>query len=229
VRFSPDSRLVAYVSDESGRNEVYVRPFNPSSGLGDSKWQVSKDGGLGLVQWRQDGKELYYLAADGGVMVTDVATSPSFRSGTPRLLFRAPATFPLTGVFEREGTNAPECSNNGYPICEQGSISRSGQRFVFNVPIPPERSETTVAPAILAKYVGTYSEPAGIDWTVTLEGNQLMIQRIGREKTRLFAESDTKFFLRIINGDFEFVKDDKGDVICLFLYRGGAPMQLIRQ
>ena len=58
VRFSPDSRFVAYVSDESGQNEVYVRPFDPASGLGDAKWQVSKEGGLGLVQWRQDGREL---------------------------------------------------------------------------------------------------------------------------------------------------------------------------
>ena len=229
VRFSPDSRFVAYVSDESGRNEVYVRPFDPSSGLADAKWQVSKEGGLGLVQWRQDGRELYYLAPDGGVMVVDVTTTPSFQSGTPELLFRAPPTFPLVGVFEREGTNAPECSNNGVPNCEQGSISRDGQRFVFNVPQPPQRSEVTVAPGILAKYTGTYAESRGIEWAVTLEGNQLMIQRIGRQKVPLFAESETRFFLKVVNGDFEFLTDDKGGVICLFLYRGGAPTQLIRQ
>ena len=56
-----------------------------------------------------------------------------------------------------------------------------------------------------------------------------MIQRTGRAKVPLFAESETKFFLKIANGDFEFVKDDKGDVICLFMYRGGSPTQLIRK
>ena len=162
-------------------------------------------------------------------MAVDVATTPSFRSGTPKLLFRAPPTFQLVGVFEREGTNAPECSNNGNPNCEQGSISRDGQRFVFNVAQPPERSEVTVAPAILAQYTGTYADNNGIEWTVTVESNQLMIQRIGREKAPLFAESEAKFFLKASNGDFEFVKDDRGNVICLFLYRGGGPTQLTRR
>ena len=72
VRFSPDSHFVAYVSDESGRNEVYVRTFSSSSGLGDTTWQVSREGGLGLVQWRLDGKELYYLTPNGGVMVSEI-------------------------------------------------------------------------------------------------------------------------------------------------------------
>jgi Tol biopolymer transport system component len=229
VRFSPDSRFVAYVSDESGRNEVYVRPFEQSSGLGDMKWQVSTEGGLGLIQWRRDGKEMYYLAPDGGVMAVDVTTVPSFHAGSPKTLFRVPPAFPLVGVFEREGTNAPECSNNGLPNCEQGSISRSGERFVFNVPLPPDRKAITIPPAILAKYVGTYSESSGIEWTVTLEGGQLLIQRTGRQKVPLFPESETTFFLKIVNGDFEFVKDDGGKVICIFLYRGGAPIQLVRQ
>ena len=64
---------------------------------------------------------------------------------------------------------------------------------------------------------------------MTLEGNQLMIQRIGRGKAPLFAESETTFSLKVANGDFEFVEDDRGEVICLFLYRGGAPTQLIRK
>ena len=108
-------------------------------------------------------------------------------------------------------------------------MSRNGQQFVFNVPLLPERREVTVARSILAKYLGTYAEPNGIEWVVTLEGNQLMIQRTGREKAPLFAESETMFFLKASNGDFEFAKDDNGNVICLFLYRGGGPTQLTRK
>ena len=102
---------------------------------------------------------------------------------------------------------------------------------MFAVPLPPERNQVTVAPGILAQYTGTYVQSlrGELDWVVTLEGNQLMIQRTGREKAPLFAESDTKFFLNASNGDFEFVKDDEGDVKYLFMYRGDAPTQLIRQ
>jgi hypothetical protein len=229
LRFSPDSRYVAYVSDESGRNEVYVRPFDSSRlSLGASKWQVSKDGGLGLITWRRDGRELLYLAKDGGVMAVDVTTNPEFQAGTPQLLFRAPGTFYLEGIFGREGTNDPDCSESNPSTCEQGSISRDGQRFAFNVPLPPPRNEVTVAPAILAQYTGVYS-----DRVVTLEGNQLMIQPQGREKVPLFAESETRFFMKATYGDFEFVRDNNGAVKYLFFYRrdvgGGVPRQWIRQ
>jgi hypothetical protein len=194
------------------------------------KWQVSKDGGRGLVQWRRDGRELYYLAADGGMMAVDVTTTPTFRAGVQTRLIQAPSTFELEGIFERGGTNALECSC-AIAGCEQGSISRDGQRFVFAVPLPPERTPVTVAPAILAQYTGTYVETQRLllEWVVTLEGNQLMIQRSGREKAPLFAESETRFFLKASNGDFEFTKDEKGDVKYLFLYRGGGPTQLIRE
>lgn len=231
ARFSPDGRFLAYASDESGRNEVYVRPFDPSGGLlKGEKWQVSKEGGLGLVQWRRDGRELYYLAADGSMMAVDVTTTPTFSAGLQRRLFRVPSTFELEGVFERGGTNALECSC-AVAGCEQGSISRDGQRFVFAVPLPPERTPVALAPAILAQYTGTYAETQRLllDWVVTLEGDQLMIQRTGREKAPLFAESETRFFLKASNADFEFKRNEKGDVKYLFLYRGGGPTQSIRQ
>jgi hypothetical protein len=61
-RFAPDARFLAYRSDESGRWEVFVRAFDSSSGFvpAGGKWQVS-NGGLGMVHWRRDGRELLYL------------------------------------------------------------------------------------------------------------------------------------------------------------------------
>ena len=80
--FSPDGRYVAYVSSESGRSEIYVRPF-PEGGV---KWQVSISGGT-QPRWRRDGKELFYVEEDQ-LMAVSVSTAQGFSWGTPKLLFR---------------------------------------------------------------------------------------------------------------------------------------------
>ena len=82
AKFSPDGRFVAYVSDESGRNEVYVRPFPGAEG----KWQVSGNGGI-QPRWSKDGKELFYVERDT-LMTVAVATTPSFTSGAATRLFQ---------------------------------------------------------------------------------------------------------------------------------------------
>lgn len=78
--------------NESGRNEIYVRPFDTASVTGSSstggqpisgKWMVSKDGGTTAL-WRRDGKELFYLSLDGKVMAVDVSTSGVFHAGVPK-------------------------------------------------------------------------------------------------------------------------------------------------
>lgn len=82
-RFSPDGKWVAYTSDESGRYEVYVRPF-PS---GSSKWRVSPDGGE-LPHWRGDGKEIYYLTPDRKLMAAAVnAGRDGLTVSVPQQLF----------------------------------------------------------------------------------------------------------------------------------------------
>jgi len=84
-KFSPDARWVAYVSGESGVAEVYVRPFSPSEG----KWQVSTGGG-GQVQWRHDGKELFYVTLDGKLMAATVKLGLRFEASSPAVLFTIP-------------------------------------------------------------------------------------------------------------------------------------------
>ena len=82
------------------------------------------------------------------------------------------------------------------------------------------RTETKVSPAILAKYVGTYELQPGVDNVVTLEGDQLMTQLTGQQKLPLFAESETKFFLRVVDAQVEFIKDQQGAVTHLLLRQG---------
>jgi hypothetical protein len=83
------------------------------------------------------------------------------------------------------------------------------------------RKEIAVSPAILATYVGTYELKPGFDLVITLEGSQLMAQATGQPKFPLFAESETTFFLKVVDAQVEFGKDEKG-VTYLVLHQGAA-------
>jgi Tol biopolymer transport system component len=93
-QFSPDGRWVAYMSDESGRSEIYVRPFPGTSspgaadGRAGGQWQISTVGGTS-PRWGPGGKELYYLAPDGTLMAAPIAvTGATIEAGRPAALFR---------------------------------------------------------------------------------------------------------------------------------------------
>jgi Tol biopolymer transport system component len=109
--FSPDTAWVAYTSDESGREEVYVQPF-PTTG---PKYRISANGGTEPT-WRGDGRELFFLAPDGTVMAATVSTAKGFEAGTPQALFASGVAF----------------TGNRH----QYAVTRDGQRFLVNVPQP---------------------------------------------------------------------------------------------
>jgi Tol biopolymer transport system component len=87
-QLSPDSRWMAYTSDESGQREVYVRPFP----AGDQQWKISTGGGE-QPRWRGDGKEMFYVALDGKMMTVPIraASAPtfSFEPAIPVPLFQS--------------------------------------------------------------------------------------------------------------------------------------------
>ena len=109
-RFSPDGRWVAYESDESGRNEIYVQTFPDLA----RKVQVSTGGGTAPV-WRGDGRELFFRSPDDRLMVVRISSSgPQIETGTPSVLFALPAG------PNRAGSSA------------WYAASRDGQRFLVN-------------------------------------------------------------------------------------------------
>jgi len=85
---SPDGRYIAFISDESGRFEVYVRAFPSSEG----KWRISTDGGRQPV-WARDGREIFYRDGDK-MMAVPVETGALFQMGKPAVLFEAPFSDP---------------------------------------------------------------------------------------------------------------------------------------
>ena len=92
-RISPDGRWMAYSSNESGKQGVYVTRF-PEPGL---TWQVSTNGG-GFPVWRRDGRELFYRAPDGKIMAVPVAPRSDFAAGAPIPLFQPRAALGGLGV-----------------------------------------------------------------------------------------------------------------------------------
>jgi Tol biopolymer transport system component/DNA-binding winged helix-turn-helix (wHTH) protein len=84
-KLSPDGRYLAYLSDESGRHEVYVRQFP----AGNRKWPVSS-GGASQLRWSRDGREIFYVEA-GTLMAVPVRTGSDFEAGSPSRLFSHPA------------------------------------------------------------------------------------------------------------------------------------------
>jgi Tol biopolymer transport system component len=83
-QFSPDARWIAYSSDETGKNEIYVQAF-PGGG---KKRQISL-GGAAFPRWRRDGKEILYVAPGGRLMSVEVKPGPVFEASAPRNLFAA--------------------------------------------------------------------------------------------------------------------------------------------
>ena len=89
--FSPDGLWLAYVSDETGRNEVYVQSYPSGSG----RWIISAGGG-NEPAWSADGRTLFYRNADA-MMEVSIQTSPTFKAGAPHVVFERSLK---TGVYE---------------------------------------------------------------------------------------------------------------------------------
>jgi serine/threonine-protein kinase len=85
-QFSPDGRAVAYISDETGRDEIYVRPFGPKADV----LQVSTDGGT-APRWSPDGKELFYRRGDAFMSASVTTSGDKSSVGDPRKLFEVRA------------------------------------------------------------------------------------------------------------------------------------------
>jgi Tol biopolymer transport system component len=123
-RFSPDGRWLAYISNESGRFEVYMQPYPGPGG----KWLISTEGGTEPA-WNSNGRELFYRSGDK-MMAVDIATQPSFMAGKPRVL------------FEGRYVATPATSPNY-------DVSRDGQRFLMLKPSEQEASTPTQINVVL--------------------------------------------------------------------------------
>ncbi|MEO8099324.1 MAG: hypothetical protein ABI811_16590 [Acidobacteriota bacterium] len=90
IRFSSDGKFFSYTSDESGRDEAYVRLFDPQTGTSPGgQWMISKGGGVS-PHWRADGKEMFYMTPQGAIMSVEIDQKQGFQPGLPKQLFKLP-------------------------------------------------------------------------------------------------------------------------------------------
>jgi Tol biopolymer transport system component len=119
---SPDGRWLAYVSEESGVFEIYVRPFPDTES---ARWQVSAAGGTDPV-WSRNGRQLFYLSAQNEMMSVEVAPGAGFSISPPKRLF---STAPYSPV----------------PPVPSFDVSPDGQRFLMlRETTPTDRNELIV-------------------------------------------------------------------------------------
>ena len=97
------------------------------------------------------------------------------------------------------------------------------------VVLAAEHKEITLPPEVLKQYVGTYELTPAFSIAVTLEGDRLMTQATNQQKLPVFPESETMFFLRVVDAQIEFVKDDKGQVASLILHQNGRDIKGVKK
>jgi Tol biopolymer transport system component len=88
-RISPDGKFIAFTSNESGRNEIYVQAMPP----GTAQWKVSINGGQS-PRWKNDGKELFFESPDAEMTAVDITLDPVFHVGVPHRLFQLKSADP---------------------------------------------------------------------------------------------------------------------------------------
>jgi hypothetical protein len=128
ARFSPDGRWIAHNAVEAARYEVFIVPFPPTG----ERWQISTSGGV-QPEWRDDGRELFYLDPSARLMAVDIRTAPSLEVGSPRLLFQ-------TSLAASEEI-------------EEYRVTANGERFLLRVPVAGAIRTTLILnwPALLKR------------------------------------------------------------------------------
>lgn len=113
-------------------------------------------------------------------------------------------------------------------LCNNQAFAASGAAndltailFGAKYEMPVERKLAKVDPRIYDSYAGEYQLAPGFIMTVTREGDRLMTQATGQSKVEVFPESEVKFFLKVVEAQITFVKDENGRVTALILHQGG--------
>ena len=119
-------------------------------------------------------------------------------------------------------------SNNANAPSSRIANDLVGIYFGEPVKMPVLRTEVQIDPNVFDAYVGEYQLAPTFILTVTREGDRFMTQATGQGKVEIFPESETKFFLRVVDAQITFVKDASGAVTHLILHQGGRDQKAVK-
>jgi CubicO group peptidase (beta-lactamase class C family) len=114
-------------------------------------------------------------------------------------------------------------------VLHQGGRDQMAPRIADKAVGPPPRKEIQVSPEVLARYAGTYELAPGAQVTMTVEGGRLMTQITGQPKLELFAESEAKFFLKVVEAQVEFFTDASGATTHLIIHQNGKETKAVKK
>jgi Tol biopolymer transport system component len=134
MALSPNGRWIAYVSEESGAPEVYVRPF---PNVDSARIAISVGGGIEPL-WRRDGAELFFRTSRGEMFAVPVNTGTQFEHGTPQLLFAVPGL--LQSIYHR-GYDVHPDGKRFLMVASYGGLSTHQLSIIFNWRVELEKLE----------------------------------------------------------------------------------------
>jgi len=160
-----------------------------------------------------------------GLQIGGSASNPYFSHGGVNEGFES-----LFVAYEHNGDGAAVMTNaqGGMRLASEimGSIAAAYDWPDFR---PIVRTAIKVDRAVLARYVGTYEIAPTFSVTFSLEGDQLMTQATNQPKFPVYPETETKFFLTIVDAEVQFITDDKGQVSSLMLHQNGHETKGIKK
>lgn len=225
-------RATGYIDDKGFKNSRFVDMTVPFSAGG--LYSTTED----LVRWQQG---LY-----GGKLLSAASlkkmTTPSksnYAMGIAVITENGRTRFEHGGAIDGFNTNLVYYPDEKLTVVVLANLNGTAPAMMSpqlasvthgdKIVLSSERTEVTVAPAILAKYVGVYELAPGFNLTVTLEGSQLMTQGTAQPTIPVYAESETTFFPKAVDALIEFLSDANGNVTHLVLHQGGRDMKGMRK
>jgi CubicO group peptidase (beta-lactamase class C family) len=120
-------------------------------------------------------------------------------------------------------------SNMNGPTADELTPKLGAMALGLPVLLPSERKEIVVPPSVLQQYVGVYDVAPTVTLTITLDGDHLMAQLSGQPALQIYPETEGAFFLKVVDAQVEFKKDDKGLVTHAVLHQNGRDTQATRR
>ena len=165
----------------------------------------------------------FLITLDGNQLSAKLASQPAFP------IFPESETMFFLKVVDAQIEFVKEGGKVTALILHQGGRDQKAPRISDMAEGPAPHKEIQVSPELLAKYAGVYELAPGTDVTMTVENGHLMTQITGQPKFELFAESNTMFFLKVIDAQAEFFTGAGGNVTHMVIHQGGHDSKAVRK